>query len=152
MGNEITKQLGDKIDILCASVGTGGAIMGAWKGLRKAIPKIELVAFEPLQSPLLTTGKGGSHQVEGIGVGFEPPFLNKSVLSEIRAIDQEKGVAMCRQLANEEGVFCGASTGLNLVGAIELAKEIGPRVVTFACDSGLKYLGAHVYPKIIDGF
>ena len=59
MGNEITKQLGDKIDILCASVGTGGAIMGAWKGLRKAIPKIELVAFEPLQSPLLTTGKVG---------------------------------------------------------------------------------------------
>ena len=66
--------------------------MGAWKGLRKAIPKIELVAFEPLQSTLLTTGKGGSHQVEGIGVGFEPPFLNKSVLSEIRAIDQEKRV------------------------------------------------------------
>ena len=64
--------------------------MGAWKGLRKAIPKIELVAFEPLQSPLLTTWKGGSHQVEGIGVGFEPPFLNKSVLSEIRALDQEK--------------------------------------------------------------
>ena len=65
--------------------------MWAWKGLRKAIPKIELVAFEPLQSHLLTTGKGGSHQVEGIGVGFEPPFLNKSVLSEIRSIDQEKG-------------------------------------------------------------
>ena len=90
MGNEITKQLGDKIDILCASVGTGGAVMGAWKGLRKAIPKIELVAFEPLQSPLLTTGKGGSHQVEGIGVGFKPPFLDQSVLTEIRAIDQEK--------------------------------------------------------------
>ena len=108
------------------------------------------MAFEPLQSPLLTTGKGGSHQVEGIGVGFKPPFLNKSVLSEIRAIDQEKGFAMCRQLAHEEGVFCGASTGLNVVGAIELAKEIGPgkRVVTFACDSGLKYLGTNVYLKI----
>ena len=121
--------------------------MGAWKGLRKAIPKIELVAFEPLQSPLLTTEKGGSHQVEGIGVGFEPPFLNKSVLSEIRAIDHEKGGSMCRQLANEDGVFCGASTDLNVVGAIELAKEIGPRVVTFACDSWLKYLGGHVYLK-----
>ena len=66
--------------------------MGVWKGLLIDIPKIELVAFEPLQSPLLTTGKGASHQVEGIGVGFEPPFLNKSVLSEIRAIDQEKRV------------------------------------------------------------
>ena len=100
--------------------------MGAWKGLRKAIPKIELVAFEPLQSPLLTTGKGGSHQVEGIGVGFKPPFLDQSVLTEIRAIDQEKAFGMCRQLAHKEGVFCGASTGLNVVGAIELAKEIGP--------------------------
>ena len=55
--------------------------MGAWKGLRKAIPKIELVAFEPLQSPLLTTGKGDSHQVVGIGVGFKPPFLDQSVLT-----------------------------------------------------------------------
>ena len=73
--------------------------------------------------------------------------MDQSVISEIRAIDQEKGVAMCRQLANEEGVFCGASTSLNVVGAIELAKEIGPRVVTFACDSGLKYLGGHVYLK-----
>ena len=73
--------------------------MGAWKGLRKAIPKIELVAFEPLQSPLLTTGKGGAHQVEGIGVGFEPPFLDQSVLTEIRAIDQEKAFVMCRRLA-----------------------------------------------------
>ncbi|GIT09781.1 MAG: hypothetical protein CM1200mP30_34110 [Pseudomonadota bacterium] len=61
MGKGNHKELGDKIDILCASVGTGGAIMGAWKGLRKAIPKIELVAFEPLQSPLLTTGEKGGH-------------------------------------------------------------------------------------------
>ena len=102
---KLQSKLGDKIDILCASVGTGGAVMGAWKGLRKAIPKIELVAFEPLQSPLLTTGKGGSHQFEGIGVGFKPPFLDQSVLTEIRAIDQEKVFAMCRQLAHKEGFF-----------------------------------------------
>ena len=105
------------------------------------------MAFEPLQSPLLTTGKGGSHQVDGIGVGFKPPFLDQSVLTEIRASDQGKAFVMCRQLANEEGVFCGASTGLNVVGAIELDKEIGPMVVTFACYSGLKYLGGHVYLK-----
>ena len=111
--------------------------MGAWKGLRKAVPKIELVAFEPLQSPRLTTGKEGAHQVEGIGVGFEPTFLDQSVLKVIKAIDQEKRFAMFRQLAHDEEVFCGASTGLNLVGAIELAEEIGPgkKVVIFACDS-----------------
>ena len=69
--------------------------------------------------------------------------MEQSILTEIRAIDQEKAFVMCQQLAHEEGVFCGTSTGLNVVGAIELAKEIGPgkRVVTFACDSGLKCLG-----------
>ena len=95
----------------------------------------------------LTTGKGGAHQVEGIGVGFEPPFLDRSVLADIRAIDQELGFTMCRRLAREEGVFCGASTGLNVVGALQLAQELGPvkKVVTLACDSGLKYLGGSLY-------
>ena len=122
---------------------------GAWKGLRKAFPKLELVAFEPLQSPLLTTGKGGAHQVEGIGVGFEPPFLDQSVLKEIRAIDQEQGFAMCRILAHEERIFCGASIGLNVVGAIDLAKDIGPckKVVTLARENGMKYLEGKVYLK-----
>ncbi len=147
MGLEMAEQLDRNIDLLCASVGTGGALMGAWQGLDESSTKAKVVAFEPLQSPLLTTGKGGAHQVEGIGVGFEPPFLDRSVLSDIRAIDQELGFAMCRRLAEEEGVFCGASTGLNVVGAIELAKEMGSgkKVVPFACDSGLKYQGSHVY-------
>ncbi len=147
MGHEIAEQLDRRIDMLCASVGTGGALMGTRQGLLESGTKTKVVAFEPLQSPLLTTGKGGAHQVEGIGVGFEPPFLDRSVLNDIRAIDQERGFAMCKRLAEEEGVFCGASTGLNVVGAIELAQEMnsGKRVVTFACDSGLKYLGSHVY-------
>ncbi len=106
-----------------------------------------MVAFEPLQSLLLTTGKGGAHQVEGIGVGFEPPFLDRSVLADIHAIDQELGFTMCRRLAREEGVFCGASTGFNVVGTLQLAQELGlgKKVVTLACYSGLKYLGGSLY-------
>lgn len=147
MGKEIGNQLDGEIDVLCASVGTGGAIMGCWKGLVQNGITADVVAFEPLQSPFLTTGKGGAHQVEGIGVGFEPPFLDRSVLADIRAIDQELGFTMCRRLAREEGVFCGASTGLNVVGALQLAQELGPgkKVVTLACDSGLKYLGGSLY-------
>ena len=121
--------------------------MGAWQGLVRSDTTVSLVAFEPLQSPFLPTGKGGALQVEGIGVGFEPPFLERTALSDIRTVDQDLGFLMCRRLAKEEGIFCGASTGLNVVGAIELAKEMKPeqRVVTLACDSGLKYLGSHIY-------
>ena len=121
--------------------------MGAWQGLVKSDTKVSLVAFEPLQSPFLTTGKWGAHQVEGIGVGFDPPFLDRATLSDIRTIDQDLGFSMCKRLAKEEGIFCGASTGLNVAGAIKLAKEIKPeqRVVPLACDSGLKYLGGHIY-------
>ena len=147
MGREIAEALGRNIDILCSSVGTGGAIMGTWQGLVDSGIKTDLVAFEPEQSPFLTTGKGGPHKVEGVGVGFEPPFLDRSVLSGVRTIDQDLGFAMCRRLAEQEGIFCGTSTGLNVVGAIELAKEMKPgnRVVTLACDSGLKYLDSQIY-------
>ena len=147
MGREIAEALDGNIDMLCSAVGTGGALMGTWQGLVDSGAKADVIAFEPAQSPFLTTGKGGAHQVEGVGVGFEPPFLDRSVLSDIRAIDQSLGFAMCRRLAEEEGIFCGASTGLNVVGAIELAKEMKPehKIVTLACDSGLKYLGSHIY-------
>ena len=100
-----------------------------------------------MQSPFHTTGKGGPHHVEGIGVGFEPPFLDRSKLKEIRAIDQEQPFKMCQRLARKEGIFCGGSTGLNVAAAIDLAKEIGPgkRIVTLGCDNGMKYLGSHIY-------
>ena len=106
-----------------------------------------VVAFEPAQSSFLTTGKAGSHKVEGVGVGFDPPFLDQSVLSDVRTVGQEAGFAMCRRLAREEGIFCGGSSGLNVAGAVELAKELDPsqRIVMRACDSGLKYLGGHIY-------
>ena len=121
--------------------------MGTFDGLVKSNVQAEIIAFEPLQSPFLTTGKGGPHRVEGIGVGFEPPFLDRSKLKEIRAIDQEQAFKMCQLLAKEEGIFGGASTGLNVVAAIKLAKEIGPRkrIVTLNCDNGVKYLGSHIY-------
>ena len=147
MGREIAEALDGKVDVLCSAVGTGGALMGTWQGLTESGVKANVIAFEPAQSPFLTTGKGGAHRVEGVGVGFEPPFLDRSVLSDIRAIDQTLGFAMCRRLAQTEGIFCGTSTGLNVAGAIELAKKMKPgnRVVTLGCDSGLKYLGGQLY-------
>lgn len=147
MGQEIAADLSHGFDVLVSAVGTGAALMGAVDGLSKEGMSPRVVALEPLQSPLLTTGTGGAHRVEGIGVGFEPSFLNREKVDDIRAIDQELGFDMCRRLASEAGIFCGGSTGLNVVAAIELAREIGSgnRVVTFGCDNGSKYLSGHIY-------
>jgi cysteine synthase A len=147
MGTEIVAQLGETIDVYCMAVGTGAALMGSLDGIHAAGQRPEVVAVEPLQSPLLSTGKGGGHRVEGVAVFPEPPFLDRSVLRDVRTVDQDRAFAMCRRLAREEGVFGGASTGLNVCAAIELAQEIGPgkRVVTLGCDNGVKYLGGHLY-------
>jgi hypothetical protein len=103
--------------------------------------------FEPAQSPFLTTGHGGPHQVEGTGGGFEPPFLDRSRLKEVRTVDQRLAFDMCRRLAREEGIFGGTSTGMNVVGAIQLATELGrgKRIVTLGCDNGIKYLGGPLF-------
>ena len=146
LGIEIAQTLDGDLDLFCSAVGTGAALMGSYDGLVESL-QVDLIALEPLQSPFLTTGKGGPHLVEGIGVGFEPPFLDRSKLKQIRAIDQEQAFKMCQRLARKEGIFCGGSTGLNVVAAIELAKEIGSgkRIVTLGCDNGMKYLGSHIY-------
>jgi len=147
LGKEIAKQIDGNVDVLCTSVGTGGALMGTYFGLVNFGINPKLIALEPLQSPTLTTGTGGPHKVEGIGLGFEPPFLDKTKLDSVRAIDQNKAFDMCRLLAKEEGIFGGGSTGLNVCAAIELAKEIGPgkKIVTLNCDNGIKYLGSHIF-------
>ncbi|WP_083788595.1 pyridoxal-phosphate dependent enzyme [Oceanicola granulosus] len=147
MGHEIAADLGDEVDVLVSAVGTGAALMGAADGLSARGIKPRLIALEPSQSPLMTTGKGGPHRVEGIGVGFFPPFLDQDHLDEIRTIDQNRAFEMCRTLARRAGVFCGGSTGMNIVAAIELSRELGRgrRVVTLGCGNGAKYLGSPIF-------
>ena len=151
MGAEIADQTGGAIDVICAGGGTGGALMGAVQGLDRKGIRPNVIALEPAQSPLLTTGVGGPHRVEGIGVGFEPPFLDRTRCTEIRTVDEALATEMCRRLAAEEGLLCGTSTGLNVCAAIELAAELGPSssVVTFACDSGLKYLSSGLFDRSV---
>jgi cysteine synthase A len=147
MGQEIAGQTGGRVDVLCAGVGTGAALMGTVDGLDALGVPCEVYALEPAQSPLLTTGVGGPHRVEGIGVGFEPPFLDRDRCREIRTVDEADAMAMARRLAIEEGLLCGTSTGLNVCAAVELAAEVGQDglVVTLGCDSGTKYLGGDLF-------
>lgn len=151
MGEEIARSLADGVDAVCAGVGTGAALMGLMDGLKRHGMAPAVIALEPTQSPLLTSGLSGGptggHMVEGISVFPAPPFLDRSMLSDVRCVDQDEGFEMCRRLAREEGIFGGGSTGLNVRAAIDLAVELGAgkRVVTLGCDNGVKYLGGHIY-------
>jgi len=110
----------------------------AFKDLNRPL----FVALEPTTSPILTDGKTGSHSVEGIGLGFIPSLLDEQHYDKAIAIDESDAREMAKRLALEEGMFSGTSTGMNVVGAIEIGKFLGPdkNIVVVACDSGLKYL------------
>jgi len=147
IGNELFEQVGPELAAFCGGVGTAGMLMGVSRALKARGSKARIVALEPTSSPVLTTGKGGAHRVEGIAAGFRPPHLKDGDYDEVRAIDEQEARAMARRLAKEEGVFAGTSSGLNVVAALQLARELGPgkTVATVAVDSGLKYLAGDLY-------
>lgn len=147
LGEEIVEQLGGAPAAFCAGVGTAGLVMGVTRAFRRLSHRVRIVALEPASSPVLSAGRAGTHHVEGIGVGFVPPLFDSAQCDEVRAIDETAARSMARRLAAEEGVFAGISSGLNVVGALQLACELGSghRVVTIACDSGLKYLAGDLY-------
>jgi len=107
------------------------------------------VALEPATSAVLSGGTAGRHGVEGVAPGFVPPQFDRSLVSEIRVIDEAEARRMAGTLARQEGLFAGTSTGLNVVAALQLARELGAghTVVTVAVDSGLKYLAGDLYAE-----
>lgn len=145
IGREIFTQLDGAPDAFVAAVGTGGMLAGVSRMLKRHGTRI--VALEPAQSPVLTRGEPGAHQVEGIGVGFVPPLLDRAFYDDALAIDEADAREMAVRLARTEGIFAGTSTGLNVVGAYLVAAKSkkGERVVTVAVDSGLKYLSGDLF-------
>jgi cysteine synthase A len=146
IGRELAQQVG-RVDAFVGAVGSGGMLMGVARAMQEAGQQPRLVALEPAASPFLTTGKGGAHRVEGTSPGFWPPHLKKEKYDEARAIDEEHGRAVARQVAREEGIFAGTSSGLNIAAALDVAAELGPGkvVATVAVDTGLKYLAGDLY-------
>ena len=146
IGRELVEQVGT-VDAFVGMVGTAGMLVGVSQALKHAGQATRIVALEPSTSPFLTTGKSGAHRVEGTAAGFWPPHLVPGSYDEARAIDENEGRAMARLAAREAGIFAGTSTGMNLVAALALARELGPGqvVATVACDTGLKYLAGDLY-------
>jgi cysteine synthase A len=147
IGHELLQQTGGKIDAFCGAVGTGGMLRGVWRALRDAGSRARIVALEPSSSPALTQGRGGAHRVEGIGTGSVPPHMADRPYDEARGIDEADARTMARQLAREEGLLVGTSSGLNIAAAVQLAVELGPgkTVATVAVDTGLKYLAGDLF-------
>ena len=147
LGRELLEQVEGPIDAFCGAVGTAGMLMGVARALRQANSPARIVALEPASAAAISTGKAGDHHVAGIGIGWAPPLLDAALYDEARGIEEAEDRAMARRLAREEGIFTGVSSGLNVVGALQLARELGPRhtVVTVAVDTGLKYLHGDLF-------
>src|SRR5437016_1456760 len=144
IGRELAEQV-PRVAAFCGGVGTAGMLAGVSLVLKPRGTRI--VALEPDGSPVITTGKGGGHRVEGIGVGFVPPHLTREVYDEARSISEAEARVTARRLAREEGIFAGVSTGLNVTAALQLARELGldDVVATVAVDTGLKYLAGDLF-------
>tara|TARA_A200000159_G_scaffold147167_1_gene154022 strand:- start:613 stop:1545 length:933 start_codon:yes stop_codon:yes gene_type:complete len=145
LGEEILDQLGEDIDAICDTVGTAGTLMGIAKAFKEN--KTKIIAVEPSSSPILSKGIKGSHNVEGVGLGFIPAIYNPKLVDEVITIEESHARKTSRDLALKEGIFCGTSSGMNVAAAIEISKKLGPRskVVAIACDTGLKYLSEGLF-------
>jgi cysteine synthase len=138
---EILRQTGGVLDAFVAGVGTGGTITGVARVLKEHLPKILVVAVEPSASAVLSGGAPGLHGIQGLGAGFVPKNLDRSVVDEIVAVGDVAAERTARRLAREEGLLVGPSAGANVHASIEIGRRVGRgRVVTILCDSGERYL------------
>lgn len=149
LGEEIWTQTAGRVDAFLHAVGTAHALHGATRSLWAHRTDIHIVAVEPEESAVLSGGPTGSHQIEGIGIGFIPPLWEPDLVNEIQTVTTSDAKAMARRLAREEGIFAGTSSGANVVAAIRIAQRLGPdaTVATIVCDSGIRYLSTDVYRR-----
>lgn len=139
---EILEQTGGKVDAFVAGVGTGGTVTGVGRALKKKLGRsVLIVAVEPTQSAVLSGRSPGMHGIQGLGAGFVPKILDRSVIDEVVTVSDVAAERMARRLAREEGLLTGPSSGANVHVATEIARRFpGGRVVTVLCDSGERYL------------
>jgi len=150
---EIWADTEGKIDILVAGVGTGGTISGCGQVLKKYNPNIRIVAVEPEESPVISGGAPGAHKIQGIGAGFIPDNLDRSVIDEVIKISSDTAIAQARQCATQEGILCGISSGASISAALELASRPENKnklIVVIIASNGERYLSSALFAHIQD--
>ena len=148
---EIWKDTDGAVDIFIAGFGTGGTVTGVGNVLKERKPSVEIYGVEPEASALLTTGKAGPHKIQGLGANFIPDILDRKVLDDVYTVSNEDAIETARQLASEEGILGGISTGANVYAALRLAaleENRGKTIVTVACDYGERYVSTVLFDDI----
>lgn len=139
---EIMDDFPEGFDYFVTGIGTGGHISGVGRELKRVFPSVQIVGVEPADSPVLTEGRAGAHPIQGIGPGFVPETLDRTVIDRVTAITGPDAFRFARRLAREEGILCGISTGAALAAAERVLAGSGvpKRVLTFGLDTGERYL------------
>lgn len=147
---EILNDLDGKIDMFVAGFGTGGTISGVGEVLKEKFKdKVKIIGVEPAASPLLSEGKAGGHKIQGIGANFIPEILNKEVIDEIRTVSNEDAIATAKQLAIQNGLMVGISSGANVFVASAIAKQNPNKIiVTMLNDTAERYLSTDLFAGI----
>lgn len=149
-GPEIWRDLDGKVDIFIAGVGTGGTVSGTGKYLKEQNPNVQVIALEPETSPVLTTGQGGAHKIQGIGAGFVPDTLDTSIYDEVITVPNEAAFEFGAKFPSQEGALVGISSGAALWAADKVAKRPenkGKNIVVILPDSGDRYLSTPMLSK-----
>jgi cysteine synthase A len=145
---EIWRDTDGKVDVVVAGVGTGGTITGVAEVLKRRKPGLRAVAVEPAASPVLSGGRAGPHRIQGIGAGFVPGVFRRDLVDEILQVREEDAGSTARRLGREEGMLVGISAGANVWAALQVASRPdsrGKTIVTFACDTGERYLSTWLF-------